>query len=539
MNKIASVMLSFSLSVSAADFTQKELNEEGVIAANWQQFATEYDALFYQTFNIARDNLAEALKKVPKGMKPAIVTDIDDTLLEGVSYFTSLIGTPGQRTVERSLYWWSNQPLTVLPGTLEFFKEAQRQGVEIFYISGRYNDVKAATYRNLTSLGFPVRNKDRILLQPAGDETLSKEEKRQHIREQGYHILMMIGDQLDDLAEVKAELYPEKQAWVAQNKDKFANQCLLLPNLIYGSWESALAPGYNKLTPEKKHQARMNALLTGASLPVSQQPDPEFARHLTTASVWYHTSADYRALVYQAYNHANRLISQQPTDKPAPAIVLDIDGTILDMSALPASATAHRRGPDTAIRNQWFMEQNLTALPGSLAFLNKAKKEGYEIFYLSDRPLSSGLADHERDLEAATVGNLRKLGFPNADSTHVILKQEYCPKKLPSCGKEFKRKAIQTGKVDGIDHPTYLYIGDLMTDFDLVEQGLKPGSKDDIASVKEQFGRHYIILPNPTQHTWMRRVYSDATDDNYRKMNREEKAQVRRQLVRDWPGKPD
>ncbi|MGI9273365.1 MAG: HAD family acid phosphatase [Endozoicomonas sp.] len=539
MNKIAAVLLSFSLSASAADFTQKDLNEESVIAANWQQFAAEYDALFYQTFNMARDNLAEALKKVPEGRKPAIVTDIDDTLLEGVSYFTSLIGTSGQRTVERSRLWWNSQPLNVLPGTLEFFREAQRQGIEIFYTSGRFNDVKAVTYRNLTSLGFPVRNKDRILLQPAGNVTLSKEERCQSIRDQGYHIIMKFGDQLDDLAEVQRELYPEKQAWVANNREKFANQWFLLPNIIYGSWESALARGYNSMPPGDRHQARINALLAGVSLPVSNQSDPEFAQHLTLASVWYYTSADYRALTYQAYNHATSLISRQLTDRPAPAVILDIDGTVLDMSPLPARATANQKASDIASHSQWVMEQNMTALPGSLAFLSKAKKNGYEIFYLSDRPLTSKVSGQKRDLEKATVGNLKKLGFPDADDTHVILKQEYCPQDLPDCGKEFKRKAIQTGKVDGVDHQVFLYVGDQMTDFDLVEQGLKPGSKEDIGSVREQFGRHYIILPNPTQYTWMRRLYSDASGMNYTEMSSEEKVRIRRQLVRDWPGKPD
>ena len=156
MSKVLSLLLCVSLPFAtlAKEYTQKDLNEEIVIAGTWQHLSPEYDALFHQVFNMARGNLQAALDKAPKGKKLAIVTDIDDTLIDGITYFTSLIGTDQARTAERSSRWWSNQSTFALPGTVKFFNEMHDRNIEIFYISGRFKEVKDATAKTLTSLAF-------------------------------------------------------------------------------------------------------------------------------------------------------------------------------------------------------------------------------------------------------------------------------------------------------------------------------------------------------------------------------------------------
>ena len=116
------ILSSLCGSAQSREYSQKDLNEEIVIAGNWQQNAPEYDALLYQVFNIARQNLPAALQKAPEGKKLAIVTDIDDTLIDGTIYFTSLQGTDQARNTERSIKWWKSQPTYALPGTVRFFQ---------------------------------------------------------------------------------------------------------------------------------------------------------------------------------------------------------------------------------------------------------------------------------------------------------------------------------------------------------------------------------------------------------------------------------
>lgn len=543
MSRALSLLLCVSLSLTAPakEYTQKDLNEEAVIAGNWQHLSPEYDALFHQVFNMARANLQDALDQAPKGKKLAIITDIDDTLVDGTIYFTSLTGTDQARSPERSIKWWNNQPTFALPGTVRFFNEMHDRDIEIFYISGRFEEVKDATVNTLTRLGFPVIDKEHILLQGKANTTLGKEDKRQSIRDRDYHILMYFGDQLDDLAEVRGELFPERKRWAAEHQGQFGNQWYLLPNVVYGSWENAVAPDYPKLSPQEKHDSRIAALSDSRFHTIT---DPDYAQHLTLAKIWQHTSADYNALCYQAYNHAEKLISQQPADSyDNPAIVVDIDGTVLDFTTIGANLSASPEDKPEPGNYTWFLEEHqyTKPIPGAMQFLNSAKDKGFEIFYVSGRPLSSGLPDRERDIETATIEKLKAFEFPFADSQHVLLQHEFCENRdRKYCGKELKRKAIQEGSLDNARHDIVLEIGDLLSDFSLVEQGLDPRYKDSVAAAREQFGTRYIILPNPVNTVWMWQLYSIEAQKrklNFPEMNWQEQAQLRRELMLDWENK--
>lgn len=526
--------------LTASEYTQKDLNEEIVIAANWQHYSAEYDALFYQTFNMARQNLPEAIKKAPKGKKLAIVTDIDDTLVDGATYFTSLRGTNDERSAGRSIQWWSSQPTYALPGALRFFRDVHEQGIEIFYISGRFNEVKGATCEKLRELGFPVRDKEHILLQETASNTLSKEGKRQSIRDKGYHILMVFGDQLSDLAEVHGDNYRERRQWVTANESHFGADWYFLPNVVYGAWEDSLTPNYPKLSPQEKHDSRIAAL---SDFRFHVITDPDYAQHLTLASVWMHTSADYTALCYQAYNQAERLISQKPADSyENPVIIADIDGTVLDFTTFRANLTDSEKSR-RPINHSWFLNeyQYSKVIPGAVEFLNFARQQGYEVFYVSSRPLSKNPETRDTDIETATIEKLSSYNFPFADSQHVLLQEEYCATHHRNhCGKEAQREAIQNGSIDDKKHDIVLMIGDLLSDFSLKEQQPDPDLKETAAAAETQFGTDYIVLPNPLNTLWMRQLYGrEAQKQNreFTSMSWKEQAELRRSLVRDWPDK--
>ena len=536
MQRLLAVALLSAVSAAATAFDQKDLNEETVIASHWQHLSGEYDAYLHQTFNGARDQLAKLLKQTPKGKKPAIITDIDDTLINGSIYFSSLVGTSDAISIERSRYWWNNQPLEALPGSLEFIKYAQSLGVEIFYISGRFEDVKPATIKALTTQGFPVADDDHVLLQPAQNLTLSKENKRQSIRDKNYHILMILGDQLGDLGEVQGKLTADRKSWVSANEDYFGHQWFILPNTIYGAWEDAIAPGYKKMSPADKHQARINALEHKANHLNSD--DQVYASHLLLADVWQRASADFDATAYQAFNQAQRILEQQQNTLEHPAIVVDIDGTILDYVAM-YSSPMHRHSPRDNRYELWFKKEMESAreIPGAREFLDSAKGMGYEIFYVSARSNTTGRPGQKNDIKEASIKKLAKHGFPNADSKHVMHRDDFCPPEIIPCGKEFKRQAISTGKIDSTAYEVVMYVGDLLTDFPLVEQQLPPLEKSSVKATSSLFGREYIIIPNTVNSSWMHQTYSKAAGRKISELDRKEQAELRRQLVRDWEDK--
>ncbi|WOG30184.1 HAD family acid phosphatase [Endozoicomonas sp. 8E] len=529
-------------SISSArpdDYSQRELNEEKVVASNWQQHSPEYEALVYQSFNMARDNLGNALNQLPKGKRAAIVTDIDDTLIDGTTYFSSMVGTDGARNVEATLAWWKDQRMEALPGALDFLNEVENQGIDIFYISARFNEAKELTMAKLKRLGFPIKGSDYLLFQQTDNKTLSKENQRQIIRDKGYHILMLLGDQLDDLAEVEGHHFNRRQQWVLQNHNRFGKDWIFFPNLVYGSWEHAVVTmNFNQLSPDEKHDANLNALNYSH---FAQIQDPSFALHNINAMLWMNSSADYHALTYQAYNQSTRILEKMNRKTMEnPAIVVNINGTILQYTPQNPDLSLPAPGSEPSLFS-WYLEQqkNAKPIPGAPQFLAAAKERGFEIFYVSEIPVSSGQQGNKKDIEMLTVRKLRELGYPDADETHVLLKGEYCSEvELKNCTKTSQRRAITSGEVDRKKHQIVLYIGDTLSDFGLEENGFDPDLKASVTANKDMFGRQYMVIPNPLNTRRLVTLYSDYAGKHIGDLSSEEQANIRRKLVRNWPAKP-
>jgi len=69
--------------------------------------------------------------------------------------------------------------------------------------------------------------------------------------------VIYIGDNLNDFGSATYHQGNEqRRAFVNQNHQHFGTQYIVLPNPLYGDWESGLAKDYNKLTPEQKLNAR-------------------------------------------------------------------------------------------------------------------------------------------------------------------------------------------------------------------------------------------------------------------------------------------
>ena len=90
------------------------MNDGGVIAANWQQYSGEYAAYLYQSFNGATDQLRGQIAAIPPGKKPAIITDIDDTLIPGTHYFASMVDADEAKNPEPA----HPQPVRALSGAV-------------------------------------------------------------------------------------------------------------------------------------------------------------------------------------------------------------------------------------------------------------------------------------------------------------------------------------------------------------------------------------------------------------------------------------
>ena len=197
----------------------------------WQKNSAEYVALSYQAFNIAKLKLDKNVKNYDR--KPAIVIDIDETILNNLPYNEMLIDS-SKNFNEQSWSRWVNKKIAkAIPGSLEFLNYAQTKNIELIYLSNRRIENYEPTKENLISLGFPFNEKTLMLLR---DETTDKTKRRNSLSK--YEIIMLIGDNLSDFDSVFYNKSNEKRI---NNVDSlsylFGEKFILLPNLIYGDWD--------------------------------------------------------------------------------------------------------------------------------------------------------------------------------------------------------------------------------------------------------------------------------------------------------------
>lgn len=238
--------------------------EYQVAAILYMQKASEYRALAYQAFNLAKmqvDSDAEKKnrKKLPKAerkMPRAVIVDIDETMLDNSP--AQAFGAKNRLPFDlKSWYAWGDlRKAKAIPGAVDFANYAKSKNVRIFYVSNRDEVQKQATIDNLKAVGFPDISDENVVLR---DKESSKEVRRQAIA-QKYRIIMLIGDNLNDHAQVfEKKSVADRFAETDKAKNLFGTKYIVLPNAMYGDWESAIYE-YQRLTEAQKSEKRANAL---------------------------------------------------------------------------------------------------------------------------------------------------------------------------------------------------------------------------------------------------------------------------------------
>lgn len=239
-------------------------NEYQAGAILWMQKAAEYRALAYQAFNLARWQLDADLnkknsKKLPKieRKKPrAIMVDIDETVLDNSPANAYLVKNRLPFNLKDWYAWGEMRKAKPIPGAVDFQNYAESKGVHFFFVSNRDEVQKQATIDNLKGVGFTNVSAENVLLR---ENDSSKEPRRQQILAK-YRIVFFMGDNLDDHSIVfEKKSIADRFAEVDKAKELFGKKYILLPNAMYGTWESAIYD-YGRLTEREKAQKRAGAL---------------------------------------------------------------------------------------------------------------------------------------------------------------------------------------------------------------------------------------------------------------------------------------
>jgi len=263
---LSSVVSTYFITISTAQQTMQSQtqtadNEYQIGAILFMQKAAEYRALCFQAFYWGKrtlDDDEKAKKKLPKAQRKlprAVVVDIDETMLDNspAQAFGAKNRLPFD--LKRWYAWGDMRKAKAIPGAVDFANYAKQKGVRIFYVSNRDDVQKAATIDNLKAAGFPDISDENVMLR---QKESTKEPRRLAIAEK-YRIVILMGDNLNDLSNVfEQKSVADRFAEVEKARDLWGNKFIVLPNAMYGEWESAIyRDDKTKTTPTEK---RLNAL---------------------------------------------------------------------------------------------------------------------------------------------------------------------------------------------------------------------------------------------------------------------------------------
>jgi acid phosphatase len=251
--------------------------DDNLNAVAWSQTAVEHDLIYLETYRDAQAQLLGALKDkqwdaLPKddrlapykGLKPAVILDIDETALDNSPYQARLIRSGGEYNEADWATWCNEGRARALPGAVEFTQFAAKHGIAVIYISNRSQDLDKVTIDNLRKVGFPVSGPDAFLglgtILRGCDQVGTEKNCRRQLVSQHYRVLMQFGDQLGDFVSVLTNTGAGRAQAIAPYTSWIGTRWFVLPNPTYGSWEPSLFNNEWGTPRDQRRRQKIDAL---------------------------------------------------------------------------------------------------------------------------------------------------------------------------------------------------------------------------------------------------------------------------------------
>lgn len=263
------------LSTALVGCQQQPPANDQLDAVLWTQTSIEHELIYTQVFASATRQLDaaladptwDALPLPPRnlaGLPPAVVVDIDETVLDNVPLNARDILSNQVYSYDRWNTWVDQAKAQALPGAVSFLQAADKKGITVYYITNREHSQVQATVNNLRLRGFPVAHNEQVLA--AGTPT-------GHCEQAGYgkncrrlwvashaRVLMLAGDSLGDFVQAEHNTLADQRKAAAPYLAWLGQRWFVLPNPTYGNWYSAPYGDQEKLPFERKRQLKQQAL---------------------------------------------------------------------------------------------------------------------------------------------------------------------------------------------------------------------------------------------------------------------------------------
>lgn len=250
--------------------------DDDLNAVVWTQRAVEHDLVFREIYRSAGERLLAALadptwdalpredRKGPfAGLPPAVILDVDETVLDNSPYQALLVRTGKEYDEFSWRQWCLKETARPLPGALEFVRFAAEHGVSVFYLTNRAVDLGPATLSNLRKAGFPASSDSFLGLGVvvAGCEMVGTDKGcRRRLLGRDHRVLMQFGDQIVDFVNVASNTPEGREKAMAPYAAWIGERWFVLPNPCYGSWEPALFNNDWTRSREDRRRAKIGAL---------------------------------------------------------------------------------------------------------------------------------------------------------------------------------------------------------------------------------------------------------------------------------------
>jgi acid phosphatase len=248
--------------------------DDNLNATLWMQRSVEYAGSTEAAFALAKIRLDQALKDkswtaAPAeqsgsfgSLPPAIICDVDETLLDNSAYqaWNITAGTPFSN--ETWAKFVQAKISTAIPGAVDFTSYAAAKGVTVFYVSNRTVDGEQATRDNMAKLAFPMGrgNVDTFLMANEQEGWGSKKGSRRAVIAKDYRILLLLGDNFGDFVDAYKGSEAERKQVFDANAYRWGHDWIMLPNPSYGSWEAVPYKFDYGASPDAMRDAKRKAL---------------------------------------------------------------------------------------------------------------------------------------------------------------------------------------------------------------------------------------------------------------------------------------
>lgn len=227
--------------------------------------------------------------------------------------------------------------------------------------------------------------------------------------------------------------------------------------------------------------------------------------------LWMQSSAEYKASAVQAYSAALANIDAALADRRwtaaleqsgdcsslPPAVVMDIDETVLDNSRYMGKVVLENGVWNAKTWDEWVALQQATAVPGVIEFINAMRAKQVSVILISNREcMKRGESGSPCPQETDTILNLRKAGMLDAQPENLLLMGEVAGwTSEKKSRRELVSKQYRIVMLFGDD------LGDFLPD---VKSGITPDERDRLISeYRGNWGRKWFMLPNPTYGSWL------------------------------------